>query len=60
MKMGDWDSVERLDGTHLVPKFKIVTVCGVDISKERFHYTDRTAIDCEACRTEANRLIGAS
>lgn len=60
MKMGDWDSIERADGTtHLVPSLRIVTVCGVDISKESFHYTDRTVIDCVACRETANRLITA-
>ena len=57
MKMGDWDSVVRGDGTHLVPRLKIVTVCGVDISHERFHYTDKTVIDCEVCRTKANQSI---
>ena len=57
MKMGDWDSVEVNDTSHLVPKFKIETVCGTDITHERFHYTNRTVIDCEVCRTKANQSI---
>lgn len=62
MKMGDWDSVQyRAKTVHLLPKLKTTTVCGLDITKEQgqWRYGETTAIDCEVCRVEANRLITA-